>query len=124
VTKAAARSAHAARWFATARGAYGAALLCAPGPLTSAAAGRPASTGVRATARVLGARQLLQAAVTGAGASPAVLALGAATDLVHAASMLGLALAGRRWRRAALLDAVLATALAAAGAVAAEGGTR
>ena len=121
MTRAAARSARAAHWFTAARGAYGAVLLCAPGPLTSAAAGRPASTGARATARVLGARQLLQAAVTGAGASPAVLALGAVTDLVHAASMLGLALAGRRWRRAALLDAALATALAAAGAFGTEG---
>jgi hypothetical protein len=56
-----------------------------------------------------------------AGAGPGGhLAAGAAVDLVHAASMAGLAAASRPLRRAALTDALLETALAAAGLAAAR----
>jgi hypothetical protein len=44
-----------------------------------------------------------------------LLAAGAAVDLVHAASMIGLAAVDRHARRAALTDAALETALAAGG---------
>ncbi len=104
-----------ARLFAAARASYGAALLWLPGPLTQAAAGHAPGPGTRTTARVLGLRQLLQAGITGGDPSPRALMLGAATDAAHAASMAALAVTGRRWRRAALLDALAAATLAAAG---------
>lgn len=110
-----------ARLIAAARAGYGVALLCSPGPLTRAAAGHATGPGPRTTARVLGVRQLLQAAGTGSDPSPRSLGLGAAVDAAHAASMAVLALADRRWRRAALLDALAATTFAAAGLRAARG---
>ena len=100
------------------RACYGAALLLAPGPLIRICTGYPADSRVRLTARVLGARHLIQAALT-AGAGPSSgaggLAAGAAVDLMHAASMAGLAAVSRPLRCTALTDAVLETALAAAG---------
>src|SRR5215813_9288203 len=47
------------------RAGYGGALLCFPGPMITAMTGAPASGRVRAVARVLGTRQLVQAAVCG-----------------------------------------------------------
>ncbi len=108
----------AARWFAAARAAYGLARLCWPGQATrlaQGAHGAPADGRVQVVARVLGGRHLTQAAATAARPSPGMLALGAGTDLAHAASMLALAAAGRRGHRAALADAAVATAFATAG---------
>jgi hypothetical protein len=50
--------------------------------------------------------------------------LGAAVDAAHAASMVTLALCSRRWRRAALTDAMIASLFALAGAAAARSGGR
>jgi hypothetical protein len=74
--------------------------------------------------RVLGARQLAQALATGAQPTPAVLALGAEVDAAHAASMLALGLFTRRWRQAALVDALIAAGFATAGAAAARAAGR
>jgi hypothetical protein len=106
---------------AAVRACYGAALLLAPGPLIRICTGCRADSRVRLTARVLGARHLVQAALT-AGAGPAAggLAASAAVDLMHAASMAGLAAASHSLRRTALTDAMLETALAAAGLVSAR----
>jgi hypothetical protein len=99
-----------------ARACYGGALLVAPGPVIRWCTGHPAGPRTRAVARVLGARHLLQAAVTtGAGPSAESLGLGAAIDIVHAASMAGLAMVDRRVRRATLADALIELAFAAAG---------
>jgi hypothetical protein len=100
-----------------ARAGYGGALLIVPGPVIRVAAGRPAGPRARAVARVLGARHLLQAALTVAAApdGPA-LGVGVAIDLVHAASMTALALADRQVRRLTLSDALIETTFAAAGA--------
>jgi hypothetical protein len=126
-----------------ARAGYGLALVCAPGMLIRLTAGPgaagaglsgPAEVGAQAravrsrartVARVLGARHLVQAAVTAAGqradpGSPLALGGGAAVDLVHAASMLALGALDRRVRRTTFTDAALETALAAAGAWAAS----
>ena len=107
------------------RACYGAALLLAPGPLIRICTGYPADSRVRLTARALGARHLIQAALTvgaGPGSGPGAggLAAGAAVDLMHAASMAGLAAVSRPLRRTALTDAMLETALAAAGLVVAR----
>jgi hypothetical protein len=53
-----------------------------------------------------------------------VLLLGAEVDAAHAASMVALALCSRRWRRAAVVDAMIASLFALAGAAAARSGDR
>lgn len=76
----------------------------------------PASSAARRVARLLGARQLIQAALTaGTGPSATGLRIGAVVDLAHATSMAGLAIADRRVRAAAAADALMATSLAATG---------
>lgn len=101
------------------RGGYGA-LQLASTTLVSRRLlhGRLDSRGQR-VARVLGARQLVQALASGPVPSYPVLAVGVEVDLLHAASMLALTVTGRR-RRAALTNALIAGAFAAAGALAAR----
>jgi hypothetical protein len=95
---------------------YGTLLLAVPAPALRLASGRPASRRLLAVAHVLGARQLMQAAVTAVEPDAACLAVGAEIDLAHAISMLVWgALAGRS-RRIALVDATLAGLFAVAGA--------
>ncbi len=72
--------------------------------------------------RVLGARQVLQAVVTGLAPTPSVLWLGAKIDATHAASMVGLAVFNRRYRRAALIDAAIAAAFTLVGSALAHTG--
>jgi hypothetical protein len=72
--------------------------------------------------RVLGARQVVQAVATQLRTTPTILLSGAVVDCLHAASLIALSLAKRRWRRAALPEAVLAicgaiASVAAAGAL-------
>jgi len=81
---------------------------------------RPRDRPDRAVVRVLGARQLAQALITGTHPTTAVLLFGAEADATHAASMVTLALVSRRWRRAALADAAIATGFAWAGTAAAR----
>lgn len=71
--------------------------------------------GLRAVAAILGARQLAQGLLTAGRPARAVLALGAEVDAAHSASMIALGSLSRRWRTAALADALLAGSLAAAG---------
>jgi hypothetical protein len=66
-------------------------------------------------ARVLGLRHLLQATLTVAAPRGPVAGLGAVVDTVHAGSCLALAALSPRWRRVALLDAVVESGFAAAG---------
>lgn len=94
---------------------WGAALVCCPGPLLSAVAGRPAGRPEKRILRVLGIRHVIQAAVSAAVPSAWVLRAGAGVDALHAATCVGLAVADPRWRRAATVSGVSATAFAAAG---------
>lgn len=96
------------------RAGYGAALLAAPGLLLGAVTGVPPTRRDLTVARVLGARHLLQAAVTLSEGSR-VLVPGAVVDLLHAASMVALAVADPRMRRAGATDATAAGFLAATG---------
>ena len=105
------------------RGGYGAVLVCAPG-LLIALTGDPAPRRAGAVARLLGVRHLVQAGLTVAAlraepGSPVPLALGAAVDVLHASSMVGLALVDRGARRVALADTGIEVSLAAAGALSA-----
>ncbi len=99
---------------ALARGTWGTLLLLAPGAVGRLYAGRPPDRLSVGVLRVLGARQVVQAALT-ARPGRRALAAGAAVDLTHAASMVGLALVDRQRRRAGLADAGVATALALVG---------
>ncbi|ELS50951.1 hypothetical protein STVIR_8110 [Streptomyces viridochromogenes Tue57] len=60
--------------------------------------------------RALGVRHLLQGAATARGILPP--AWGAVPDSLHAATMVGVALRGDRWRTAALTDFCVACAFA------------
>ena len=64
---------------------------------------------------VLGARHLIQAALTGGRPTHTTLMLGAGTDTTHAATMVLLGAVSHRWRAAALADAALAVTLAVTG---------
>ena len=97
------------------RAAHGAALVLAPGPAIRLTTRRLPSRRMCRVARVLGARHLIQAALTGAAPEPRVLAAGGQVDAVHTASMLLLAAVSRAGRRAALTDALTGAAFAAAG---------
>ena len=76
-------------------------------------------------ARVLGVRHLIQSGLTAAALRAAEpdpslpLGLGAAVDVLHAMTMVGLALVDRGARRVALADTGVEVALAAAGTFAA-----
>jgi hypothetical protein len=97
-----------------ARAGYGAALLCAPGPIIGVVTGQPPSRRARQVARVLGVRHLAQAAISTLNPGPEVVALGVVVDLLHAASMFAFAAGVPDLRRAELADALAATALAIA----------
>lgn len=100
-----------------ARGAYGLAQLTRPS-LVMRAFGLAPDRSAQTVTRVLGARHLTQAAVSAPAPTASVLALGVEVDLVHALSMIGVAVFHRPQRRAALTSAAVAGAFAAAGALA------
>lgn len=110
------------------RAGYGGLLLAAPRRVLSMCTSGPASPRVLGVVRVLGARHLLQGVLTGGILSARgprekippgrALLAGSGIDTAHAASMIGLALAHRPLRRAALADALLAGSLAAFGIMA------
>ena len=101
------------------RAAIGAARLVVPALSLPGINAARLGAGGRKVVRVLGARHVAQAALTGRGPTRAVLWLGAEVDAAHAASMVGVAVCSRRYRRAALGDAAVAGTLAVAGAWAA-----
>jgi hypothetical protein len=104
---------HQAHLTTVVRAGWGCALLLVPGRILGAGVRPPIPAAAVAAARVLGARQLLQAVVMTAAPTRAVAALGAAVDGLHAGTDVALAAASPRWRRIALFDAGIATCLAA-----------
>jgi hypothetical protein len=84
--------------------------------LAAGSGGQPAP---RWVVRVLGVRSLVQGAVTTAAPARTVLVGGAMIDATHAATMLPLVAASPRHRRAAAISALIATAGAVAGVLAA-----
>ncbi|MDN5749977.1 MAG: hypothetical protein L0H64_15925 [Pseudonocardia sp.] len=92
------------------RVAWGGLLLIAPGAVLAVTIrSDPAFLGTaRAVLRVLGARHLVQAGVELTAPRPAVLAVAAVVDGLHAASGLAYGALDPRWRRSALLDAAVA----------------
>ena len=98
--------------FVVARVSWGCLLLLAPPGLTGAL-GLSSDRRATATMRVLGLRHLVQAAFVGSRGQH--VRGGALVDLLHGVSMLLLACFDTRRRKAALLDAGVAVAFAAAG---------
>lgn len=105
----------AVRLFGAGRTAWGLTVLCAPDRVLVAVAGRVPSYDSVQVARVLGAREIAQGAVTALAPSRRVLVWGAVVDALHATSMAGLAAVSPRHRRPALASAGLAAAAALAG---------
>lgn len=93
---------------------WGCALLLVPEVVLRLGGRPPAPPVAVALARVLGARQLVQAVVITRRPARSTALISAAVDGLHASTELGLAACSRRWRPIALLDAAIATGLAAA----------
>lgn len=93
-------------------GLLGGALLLAPGRVL-AGIGDPAERDIRIAARVLGARHVAQGILLRLLADRPAVALGAAADCLHCASMVAAAALSRRHRRVAMVSALLAGGLAA-----------
>ena len=107
-------------WLAGVRAGDGAVQLLRPAYSAEQLLGGPLDPGAVAAVRVLGARQLAQAAMSVTAPSARLLALGAGANGVHALSMAVLVLADRRWRRPAMVSGLIAAAFAAGGAAAAR----
>ena len=97
------------------RGAWGLALIAVPDQALGVVHGLRIDTKSRTIARILGARHLTQAVLSGDRPSPEVLAMGVWVDTVHALTALGLAGIDRRRTRASLADTAIAAVWAAAG---------
>ncbi|MCV7216058.1 hypothetical protein H7J51_12285 [Mycobacterium crocinum] len=97
------------------RAAWGVALLIAPDRVLRATDSGPVDPPSRTVIRILGARQLTQATLSGLRPSPEVLAMGVWVDTVHALTASALALGDRRRARAGCTDAAIAGVWAGAG---------
>ncbi|KMO73256.1 hypothetical protein [Mycolicibacterium chubuense] len=97
------------------RAAWGAALLIAPERVLNATHSAPVDAASRVVTRVLGARHLVQAALSGLRPDPDVLAMGVWVDAVHALTASLLAASDPRRARAGYTDAVIAGGWAVAG---------
>jgi len=97
------------------RAGYGVLLVAAPGAAIRLATGQPSGRRSRGVARLLGARHIVQAAITAVAPVPGVLATGAGVDALHTTSMIMLAAIDGSARRAALTDALVESLFAATG---------
>jgi hypothetical protein len=100
---------------AVARVGWAGVLLLVPERVLRMGGGPPVPAGAVVVARVLGARELLQAALTAVAPTGSVAGLGAVVDALHASTSVGLAAVSPRWRPIALTDAAIAGGLAVAG---------
>ncbi|KDE98132.1 hypothetical protein Y900_004025 [Mycolicibacterium aromaticivorans JS19b1 = JCM 16368] len=97
------------------RAGWGLALLVAPRAVMETVHRIEVDTKSVVVARILGARHLTQALLSGWRPSPEVLAMGVWVDAVHAMTAVGLAAVDRSRARAGLTDAAAATVWAGAG---------
>lgn len=103
------------RYLEVGRAAWGMALLIAPRQVLQRLHHVRVDQRSEWVARVLGARHLTQAAISGVEPTPAVLAVGVWVDVVHAATAVGLAAVDDGRRRAGLTDTAVAATWAALG---------
>lgn len=97
------------------RAGWGGVLLAAPAEVLSHIHGVRVDRKAIVVTRILGARHLAQAALSGVDPGPEVLAAGVWVDTVHSATALGLALVDRRRARGGVADAVVAASWAGLG---------
>ena len=97
------------------RAGWGAALLVAPRHVMTNVHHVRVDRKSVVIARILGARQLTQAVLSGVRPSPEVLAMGVWVDAVHAISALALAVLDRPRARAGMTDTAVASLWAGAG---------
>ncbi len=98
-----------------ARGAWGAALLLAPRTVLARVHREPADHRAVVVTRILGARQISQAILSGVHPSPEVLAMGVWVDAAHGASAVAFAVADPGRARTAVSDAAVALGWSALG---------
>jgi hypothetical protein len=104
-----------------ARLAYGTALLASPARIVRAYGGDPADEAITMAARILGARHVIQAVVTGNHPGPIRRYGGALVDALHALSMFTLASMDSDHARPALIDGSVAALFCVAGVRAGTG---
>ena len=109
------RRSHSSRPIELLRATWGTALLLAPEQVLSWGHHLRVDSTSLTVARILGARHLAQAALSGIRPSPEVLAMGIWVDAAHAATALGLAATDRHRVRAGLIDTAVATVWALTG---------
>lgn len=97
------------------RAGWGGVLLAAPAEVLGHIHGVRVDRRAVIVTRILGARHLVQALLSGVDPGPEVLAAGVWVDTVHSATALGLAVADRRRARGGVTDALVAASWAALG---------
>lgn len=97
------------------RAVWGGALLFATRPTLQHVHHLKVDTKSVVVARILGARQLGQAALSGLDPSPEVLAMGVWVDLAHASTAFGLAVVDRSRARGGITDGLVALTWAGLG---------
>jgi len=97
------------------RAGWGGVLLAAPAEVLGHIHGVRVDRRAVVVTRILGARHLVQALLSGVDPGPEVLAAGVWVDTVHSATALGLAVADRRRARGGVTDALVAASWAALG---------
>jgi hypothetical protein len=104
------------RYIEVIRAGWGAALLIAPRTVLARVHGVQVDRKALVISRILGARHLVQASLSGPTPTPEILAAGIWVDSVHSLTALGLAVVDRSRARAGLVDAVVAALWAVFGA--------
>lgn len=112
------------RVLAAGRMLLGALLLAAPEAVLRRISGRRADVGERRAARLLGVRNVVEGVVVASRRGRGWLLAGIAVDSTHVLSMVALAALRREHRRLATASALVATATATAGLVAARDACR
>lgn len=103
------------RYIEIARGGWGAALLVAPNSVLTRMPRVRVDRKATVVTRILGARHLTQASLSGLDPSPEILAGGVWVDSVHALTSFGVALFDRRRAGVGVIDAAVAAAWAVFG---------
>ena len=97
------------------RAGWGAVLLAAPGTVLHLVRAVRIDRRALVITRILGARQLFQALLSGIGPSPEMLAAGVWVDTVHSITAFGLAVIDRRRIRVGVVDGIVAALWAGLG---------
>jgi hypothetical protein len=103
------------RYLEFVRAGWGALLLTAPRAVLTAVRAVHVDRKALAVTRILGARQLVQASLSGVNPTPEILAAGVWVDAVHSLTAFGLAAADRRRVRVGVIDGMVAAVWAGLG---------